>query len=173
MSDGFLIGLGILGIIVAPVAAGYAIYLYCQQVTNAKKRVKEELAKPELTLKELAEYQKWVFRRVADPSFLGDRSIEGLLELKNPADEKKIVYAHVSKEIQSNCVAFHVWWTVFDVVAIDQSIKHTARKKREAEELEETAKIEYQETLERIRRGETSVESSSSPSSGQKGSTSL
>ncbi|TSC82703.1 MAG: hypothetical protein G01um101419_512 [Parcubacteria group bacterium Gr01-1014_19] len=148
-----MISILILAVTASVVLPGIGAVLYCAHRDYKKERrlIEEALKGEELTLKDLLEYQGHLAERADVISLIaGENFIPGnVLKLVDVLKDRKPIYARVPKEVCD----LYCRQRVLDVVQLEGDLKRDAQAKRE-----------YQEAVERIRRGESPVESSSSAS---------
>ena len=132
---------------------GAVICCACAHHDYKKERrlIEEALKGEELTLKALLEYQGYLAERAyAASPIVGEAFIPGnVLKLVDVLKDRKTIYARVPKEVCN----LYCRKRVLDVIQLENYLIRDAQAKRE-----------YQEAVERIRRGESPVDSSSSTS---------
>ncbi|TSC82704.1 MAG: hypothetical protein G01um101419_513 [Parcubacteria group bacterium Gr01-1014_19] len=143
------------GIILAPFICIFAtlIYLADQDVKDTQKKVDAAFNGPELTLKELAQYQGYY----AKIQFFRVDLYDRVLELSQSYGDKNPVYVHVSEDVWS-CFGGLGSQNQIDVVDLERRIAPRIKEREEAQKERERKDKEHQEALERIRRGESPVD---------------
>ena len=146
VAGGFMVAICLV-VVAAP------IYFGVKDVDETQKKVDAAFNGPELTLKELAQYQG----RYAKIHFFRVDLHDRVLELSQSYGDRNPVYVHVSEDVW-NCFELGLPKNQIDVVDLERQIAPRIKEREEAQKERERKDKEHQEALERIRRGESPVD---------------